>query len=584
MVPCAAVCLLLVAMASKAGEHLTHEEWLRKKQLEEARRAGTAPAEVDEDGREINPHIPQYISQAPWYYGSTGPSLKHQRGSGAAGTAAAAAGSTLDPLVPRGLVRSTTATRYRKGACTNCGSMTHTEKECCERPRAVGARYSNRDIMPDEVVAPAPAPGSESYDAKRDRWAGYDPARHAALMEFYDKVEQARRARGGGEDDGFVQGKGFNDAPIQKMDGKGRATVRNLRIREDTAKYLRNLDLDSAYYDPKTRSMRANPTPDGGNPADLPFAGDNFTRVTGDAVRFAEEQLFVYDAAERGIEMNMAAAPSQAELLHRQHKAAHEAAERERRQQLLDKYGTGDASYVAAAAPAAAAQAAAQTDVYVEYDDSGRVVSRSRAGAAGPVRSRWEEDVLVNNHTSVWGSWWHRGRWGYACCHSLVKNSICTGEAGKRAQEKADKMVEEAAKKQQEEQQQKEEKKEQPPAAAVDEEEKKPEQKKEEKKEEEQEEEDLELAKKKRRYNSSGGQAAEDANKVTEEQLEEYRRTRIHDDDPMKQFLEEQGSDDKHEQQQKQQQEAQEQASKAKEHEHEHKHKHKHKHKHNHKH
>ena len=26
-------------------------------------------------------------------------------------------------------------------------------------------------------------------------------------------------------------------------------TVRNLRIREDTAKYLRNLDLESAYYD-----------------------------------------------------------------------------------------------------------------------------------------------------------------------------------------------------------------------------------------------------------------------------------------------------------------------------------------------
>jgi len=33
------------------------------------------------------------------------------------------------------------------------------------------------------------------------------------------------------------------------------------RIREDTAKYLRNLDTNSAYYDPKTRSMRENPTP-----------------------------------------------------------------------------------------------------------------------------------------------------------------------------------------------------------------------------------------------------------------------------------------------------------------------------------
>lgn len=30
-------------------------------------------------------------------------------------------------------------------------------------------------------------------------------------------------------------------------------------IREDTAKYLLNLDVKSAYYDPKTRSMRENP-------------------------------------------------------------------------------------------------------------------------------------------------------------------------------------------------------------------------------------------------------------------------------------------------------------------------------------
>lgn len=57
------------------------------------------------------------------------------------------------------------------------------------------------------------------------------------------------------------------DMPGQKIDKKNRTTVRNLRlvywfifrIREDTAKYLRNLDPNSAFYDPKTRSMRENP-------------------------------------------------------------------------------------------------------------------------------------------------------------------------------------------------------------------------------------------------------------------------------------------------------------------------------------
>ena len=56
-------------------------------------------------------------------------------------------------------------------------------------------------------------------------------------------------------------------------------SVRNLRIREDTAKYLRNLDVKSAYYDPKTRSMRSNPNPDK-NPHELDYAGNAFALVS----------------------------------------------------------------------------------------------------------------------------------------------------------------------------------------------------------------------------------------------------------------------------------------------------------------
>jgi pre-mRNA-processing factor SLU7 len=43
--------------------------------------------------------------------------------------------------------------------------------------------------------------------------------------------------------------------------------------------------------------------------------------------------------------------------------------------------------------------------------------------------------VYVNNHTSVWGSWYDAGSstWGYVCCHSAVHISYCTGEAGNQA-------------------------------------------------------------------------------------------------------------------------------------------------------
>merc|ERR1712156_1048100 len=48
------------------------------------------------------------------------------------------------------------------------------------------------------------------------------------------------------------------------------------------------------------------------------------------------------------------------------------------------------------------------------------------------VRSQYEEDRLIGNHTSVWGSWWSEGKWGYKCCHSTVKQSYCTGDSGKK--------------------------------------------------------------------------------------------------------------------------------------------------------
>lgn len=38
--------------------------------------------------------------------------------------------------------------------------------------------------------------------------------------------------------------------------------------------------------------------------------------------------------------------------------------------------------------------------------------------------------MYPSNHSSVWGSFWEAGEWGYKCCRSLVQNSYCTGKAG----------------------------------------------------------------------------------------------------------------------------------------------------------
>merc|ERR1712146_408989 len=71
---------------------------------------------------------------------------------------------------------------------------------------------------------------------------------------------------------------------INTVAGGSTGTIRNLRIREDTAKYLINLDQDSAYYDPKSRSMREDPNPTGDRKM-RKYVGDNIIRTSGKAFR-----------------------------------------------------------------------------------------------------------------------------------------------------------------------------------------------------------------------------------------------------------------------------------------------------------
>ena len=391
-------------------------------------------------------------------------------------------------------------------------------------PRIRMTRTGSRAVEIDKAEH-----GRTSYDAKRDAYLGYEVdmkrmedkfAAREALRRKAKEEEEERlaaeaaavnagekgageaggdekpaaasakksRDRGSDSDSDYDSDEGGSDSEdefvqrdedaamfttrLARQGGVGGAqmkvTARNLRIREDTAKYLRNLDPNSAYYDPKSRSMRDNPNPEA--PAEqAEFAGDNFARISGDAVGLAETQLFAWEAERRGAaeSLHPQANPSQAELLKKKFKTRSADLRADRKKAVLDRYGGAEyldgADGLATGANGdgnvdnsrAAAEAAEERKVRFgasvaqeEYTRDGRLVRPGEYGGAAAskrmanLKSKYEEDVFINGHTTVWGSYFHRGAfaWGYADDHSLMQNSYCTGLAGQAANDEANEM------------------------------------------------------------------------------------------------------------------------------------------------
>uniref|UniRef100_A0A8C1TC33 Pre-mRNA-splicing factor SLU7 n=1 Tax=Cyprinus carpio TaxID=7962 RepID=A0A8C1TC33_CYPCA len=542
---------------------MTREDWRKKKELEEQRKLGNAPAEVDEEGKDINPHIPQYISSVPWYIDpSKRPTLKHQRPQQESQRQFAPIGDWYK----RGVQEKSVSTKFRKGACENCGAMTHKKKDCLERPRKVGAKYSGTGMAPDEHQQ---IQLSMDYDGKRDRWNGYDPDEHMRIVEEYSKVDLAKRtlkaqklqeelASGKLMDQAvsipneiFFSGSQVNsddfydhssededgdkyvddfDMPGQNFDSKRRITVRNLRIREDIAKYLRNLDPNSAYYDPKTRAMRENPYSNTGKiPEEVGYAGDNFVRYSGDTISMAQTQLFAWEAYEKGSEVHLQADPTKLELLHQSYKVKKDDFKEKQKESILEKYG-GQEHLDAPPRELLLAQ----TEEYVEYSRHGAVLKGQEKAVAC---SKYEEDVLINNHSCIWGSYWKDGHWGYKCCHSMVKQSYCTGEAGKKVMVKyGGKMVMHQEKMKDKKKKKKSKKQRDSDSSDEEDEAKKKEKLKKALSAEEQRlkqvAEMMQLDERKRPYSS-----LKEVREPTEEEMEAFRMKRCRPDDPMAPFL-----------------------------------------------
>jgi pre-mRNA-processing factor SLU7 len=374
--------------------------------------------------KEENIYIPSFISKRPFYAGEEGDQtdyLEHQR--------LQKKKKDESQWYDRGKRAGPAATKFRKGACENCGAMTHKAKDCLSRPRAKGAKWTGQDIQADEVIQEV----NMGWDAKRDRWNGYDPKEYKAVVEEYNQMEELRKqaqkkgVAGEGDED---QDDGDKYAEESDMSKHQSTATRQLRLREDTAKYLLNLDLDSAKYDPKTRSLV-----DAGASADKAatvFAEEGYLKASGDAAEFEKAQKYAWETQETtgDTRQHIQANPTAGEFYRKKEREEADTKRAEREKNLLEKYGGAQKSM----APALREAAVTESERFVEYDDYGAIKGAPKTIA----KSKYPEDVYLNNHMSVWGSWWSNFQWGYACCHSYIKNSYCTGEDGKKAWESAE--------------------------------------------------------------------------------------------------------------------------------------------------
>jgi len=394
-----------------------------------------ANGSTESKSNERNEYIPSFIAKKPFYIDDATQSqddyLEHQR---------LQSQSNQTPISLDSRIKTTAAgprvTKYRKGACENCGALGHKEKDCLQRKRKKGAKWTGKDIAADEAIQEVKL----GWDAKRDRWNGYDAKEYQEVVEEYETLEEMKRRMAATQrgDSGDVEELDGNEEEKEgaryeeetDMGRKQSTSTRNLRLREDTAKYLLNLDLDSGpKYDPKTRSML-----DATSSTNELIADEGFQKASGDAAEFERAQRYAWETQERGDadRIHLQANPTEAQLT-RKRKADEDIRKQdERKKALMEKYG--DQSVVQKKPGAVTGVEVTSNERYVEYDERGRIKGEPERKE----KSMYAEDVFINNHTSVWGSWWKEFSWGYACCHSTVKNSFCTGDMGIKATEESE--------------------------------------------------------------------------------------------------------------------------------------------------
>lgn len=231
---------------------------------------------MSKESKTENVHIPRYIKNQPWFYRDAAKDerlqgdddyLVHHRQLKKGG--ALDIDNNSEPKLGLGIrdefesVQVKRTVRLGADRCENCGSVGHGRRDCLERARKV----VRSGVDGGAIAVRKDGPGSLDWDARKDRWFGYTGKEYDEVLKKWENRQEAAP-----QDDEEEWWDTDEEVELMKLglykdpggvlkveEGSGNTKLQraSVRLREDRAAYLNDLNADEIKYDPKSRLYKS---------------------------------------------------------------------------------------------------------------------------------------------------------------------------------------------------------------------------------------------------------------------------------------------------------------------------------------